>query len=173
MTTSLLWMYCIDTEAFVFESSSSRKWYFPWLEMRPTNPFESCKNHTFHGVWSIILRSHNGTISKRHFKASCIALVQNILFLIPYYHKRAKTGLRPRFYLNCSHLCLTEAARTALLFIWFSPGFACYLLNGIMHCNYSFARRQLCLFDFEDEAIHFISQGNNFHYMTIAQWYIF
>ena len=48
-------------------------------------------------------------LKKKHFKTSCITciiLVQNILVLIPSNHERAKTGLRPRFYLNCSHMVL-------------------------------------------------------------------
>ena len=89
-----------------YESSSSRKWYFSCLKMRSTNPFQSFKNHTFDYIWSIPLLNHNGKISKRHFKTSCMTVVQNMLIPIPPYHKRAKTGLRPRFYLNCSHIFL-------------------------------------------------------------------
>ncbi len=40
----------------------------------------------------------------RHFNTSCITLGLKILILIPYHHERAKTGLRPSFYLNCSHI---------------------------------------------------------------------
>ncbi len=61
------------------------------------------KDHTFSDNWNILFLSHNGKISKIHLKTSWMTLVQNVLILIPFYHKRAKTGLWSRFYLNCSH----------------------------------------------------------------------
>ena len=62
------------------------------------------KNNAFDVILSIISLIHNGKISKRHFNTPCITLVQHILILIPSHHERAKTGLRPRFYLNCSRV---------------------------------------------------------------------
>ncbi len=52
--------------------------------------------------------SHIWKILKRHIKTSCKTLVQNVL--IQSSHKGAKTGLRPRFYLNCSHLLVHHIA---------------------------------------------------------------
>ncbi len=72
--------------------------------MRPTNPFECSKNHTFYDTWITFIINHIEKILKRHIKTSCMILVQNILILIQSSHKRAKTGLRPRFYLNCSQI---------------------------------------------------------------------
>ncbi len=73
-------------------------------KMRPINLFESGKNHAFDDIWSILLLNDNGKISRIHFKTSCMTLVKYILIFISSYHRRAKTGLRPRFYLNCSHM---------------------------------------------------------------------
>ncbi len=105
LTQTVYWLYTI---LILFrglsESSSSRKRYFSCLKMRSTNPFESFKNHTFDDIWSIPLLNHNGKISKRYFKTSCMTLVQNTLIFIPSYYQRAKTGLWPGFYLNCSHV---------------------------------------------------------------------
>ena len=35
---------------------------------------------------------------------ACMTLVQKLLIAIPSLYKRAKIGLRSRFYLNCSHM---------------------------------------------------------------------
>ena len=88
------------------ESSSSRKWYFSWLKIRHTNPVESDVNGGFHCIWSILWPVHEGKISKLNFKTSCMTLAQKLLIHMPFYHKRVKTGLRSRFYLNCSHILL-------------------------------------------------------------------
>ncbi len=66
--------------------------------------FESNTNHAFHCIWGILLHIHEGNIFLFHFTTSCISLVQELLFLFHSHYNRAKTGLRPRFYLNCSHL---------------------------------------------------------------------
>ena len=115
-----------------FESSSSRKWYFSWLKMRSTNPFESCKKHPFDDIWSILLLNHNGKISKIHFKTSCMTLVQTWLIPIPSYHKIVKTGLRPRFYLNCSHFDLGQNVPPTMVSQNVPP--LLHMLNLHTHC---------------------------------------
>ncbi len=91
-----------------YESSLSRKWYFSGLKMRHTNLIESNKNDAFHCIWSISWAFHEGKIWKLYFKRFCITLVQKLLIHFPSHYKRAKTGLRPRFYLNCSHMLRTD-----------------------------------------------------------------
>ncbi len=67
------------------ESSSSRKWYFSWLKMRPTNPFECSKNHAHNDKWSIPFLCHNEKNPKRNFKTLCMTFVHIILILISSY----------------------------------------------------------------------------------------
>ncbi len=68
------------------------------------------KNHAFDDNWSILLLTHNKKTSKWHLNTFSPTLVQYILILIPCNHKRAKTGLRSRFYLNCSHILLNTTS---------------------------------------------------------------
>ncbi len=88
----------------LYESSSSRKWYFLWKKWGTPILFECSKNHvlwwhprhSFGHSWMINL--------KIHFKTYCMNLTQKILIPTAFHYNRAKTGLRSRFYLNCSHM---------------------------------------------------------------------
>ena len=74
---------------------------------------------------------YNEKISRRHFKTSCMTLVQHVLILDPPYYKGAKTGLRSRFYLNCSHI-LYDHLRFANVLRW-SSTLVSHLVCAIFH----------------------------------------
>ena len=65
----------LTEDQVIVESSSSRKWYFLWLKIRLTIPFQSCLIQGFYDTWSLILHTHSGNMSKLQFEAFCMTLV--------------------------------------------------------------------------------------------------